>query len=512
MIVELFRALAEATIAFTLAVAIVLSVRRPLLARLGASVVYAAWLLVPVALLAVLLPAPEGVAERMMTLIGETQPVPIAIDTTITPALTPLHMLLGGWALGACVMLVMLWRQQLAFRHAIRGAHHRADGLHESPTTAGLPAVIGLLRPRIVVPVDFDARYDEAERELILCHEHIHIRRLDLPANAAVALLRAVFWFNPLAHFAAARFRRDQELACDEQVIARHPHQRRAYANAMLKTHIAGTPLPAGCHWQDSTPLKERIAMLKLHAPGPGRTLLGAILLAALSLSGGYATWAAQPPREGEGQSAGSRFLVLVTMEIDGEVRRYEIQEDADTPFSLAMEKDGHRYQGQFTVRDAGVDKALFEAELLRNGERTSSPRVMVDMGKPARMESGSPEGPQQKLTVVVTRMPSDQQAPLSVVSESRPVPAYPVTAFERSLGGRVVVQVDVAEDGNVRSVTVVSSEPAGVFDSVAVESARHMKFNPQIENGRPIARTVRVPIRFEPNVGEQAAGSSPAR
>lgn len=512
MIAELIRALTEATLAFTLAVAIVLSVRRPLLAQLGASVVYAAWLLVPVALLAVLLPAPEGVAERVMTLVGETQAGPIATDTTITPALTPLHMLLAAWALGACVMFGTLWRQQQEFRHAIRAAQRRADGLHVSPTTAGLPAVIGLLRPRIVVPADFDARYDAAERELILCHEHIHIRRLDLPANAAAALLRAVFWFNPLAHFAAARFRRDQELACDEQVIARHPHQRRAYANAMLKTHIAGTPLPAGCHWQDATPLKERIAMLKLHAPGSKRTVVGAILLATLSLSGGYATWAAQPARDGDGQSAGSRFLVLVTMEIDGEVRRYEIQEDADTPFSLAMEKDGHRYQGQFTVHDAGVDQALFEAELLRNGERTSSPRLMVDMGKPARMEAGSPEGPQQKLTVVVTRLPSDQQATLSVVTGSRPVPAFPAIAFERSLGGRVVVQVDVAEDGNVRSAMVVSSEPAGAFDSVALQSARDMKFNPQIENGRPIARTVRVPFRFEPKVGEQDVGSSPAR
>jgi bla regulator protein BlaR1 len=77
---------------------------------------------------------------------------------------------------------------------------------------------------------------------------------------------------------------------------------------------------------------------------------------------------------------------------------------------------------------------------------------------------------------------------------------------------GRVVARVDVAEDGNVRSATVVSSEPAGVFDSVAVQAARDMKFNPQIENGRPIARTVQVPFRFQPKVGEQDVGSSPAR
>ena len=76
-----------------------------------------------------------------------------------------------------------------------------------------------------------------------------------------------MFWFNPLVHLAAARFRFDQELACDAAVIARHPDSRRRYGAAMLKTQRAEFGLPMGCHWQSSHPLKERVAMLKQAPP-----------------------------------------------------------------------------------------------------------------------------------------------------------------------------------------------------------------------------------------------------
>ena len=71
----------------------------------------------------------------------------------------------------------------------------------------------GLLRPRIIVPSTFDSRYTARERELVLYHERVHLRRGDLHANAVALLLRSMFWFNPLLAPAARRFRQDQELA-----------------------------------------------------------------------------------------------------------------------------------------------------------------------------------------------------------------------------------------------------------------------------------------------------------
>ena len=72
------------------------------------------------------------------------------------------------------------------------------------------------------VPADFAARYSADEQDLIIAHERQHAARHDPAANALLALLQCAFWFNPLMHLAASRFRFDQELACDAAVMARH--------------------------------------------------------------------------------------------------------------------------------------------------------------------------------------------------------------------------------------------------------------------------------------------------
>jgi TonB family protein len=118
-------------------------------------------------------------------------------------------------------------------------------------------------------------------------------------------VLLALYWFNPLLYWAARRFRRDQELACDARVLARHPRLRRRYAEALLKTQLLASPPPLSCHWRASTnPLKERIEMLKHPAPKSSRRLAGMAALAALALACGYAAWAAQPAASGSQAAA----------------------------------------------------------------------------------------------------------------------------------------------------------------------------------------------------------------
>ena len=120
--------------------------------------------------------------------------------------------------------------------------------------------------------------------------------RADKEAMQALAtLLRCVFWFHPLVHVAAARFRFDQELACDAAVVARFPEARRSYGDAMLKTQLAAFGLPLGCHWQSCHPLKERISMLKQTLPGPRRRRVATALVLSLAAAASLAAWAAQP-------------------------------------------------------------------------------------------------------------------------------------------------------------------------------------------------------------------------
>src|SRR5690606_1522733 len=121
--------------------------------------------------------------------------------------------LLAGWLAGAVVLVIWQGATQRRFQCSLGTLHMGGDGHLRAEASAGLPAVVGL-RARIVLPADFETRYGEDERRLILAHERIHLARRDVLGNALLAALRCVYWFNPLAWIAADLFRRDQELAC----------------------------------------------------------------------------------------------------------------------------------------------------------------------------------------------------------------------------------------------------------------------------------------------------------
>lgn len=303
---ELLNGMMEATVAVTLALLLVLSVRKPLRGAFGAGVAYRAWSVVPIAVIAVMLPArtiATAASPIFRTLDTQSMSLPVLAGTMPAQAA---HWLCGIWLAGMLLMAMRLQWLQRRFHHGLGNLHRRADGMLQAEVSAGLPAVYGLWHPVIVVPADFDLRYSGEERRLMHAHERSHVASGDLLLNAMVAVLRSVFWFNPLLHAAARCFRHDQELACDQRVIARHPQSRRSYGEAMFKTQLAAGPLPLGCHWGYGHPLKERIAMLKQPIPSRVRVLTGSTLLLALSLGVGFAAWATQPAQEQVAQKQAS--------------------------------------------------------------------------------------------------------------------------------------------------------------------------------------------------------------
>ncbi|MDP3739421.1 MAG: M56 family metallopeptidase [Hyphomonadaceae bacterium] len=285
MITGFAQALLEINLAAGAAIAFVLLVRKPARSLMGPRAVYLMWAIVPMAMLATLIPSRTVVT-----------PEPVFPDRVVVTAYIPregidwvglgLTALLIAWAIGAVMLGRALIKRQALF--------HRDAELGK----AG-PAVVGFNYPYIVTPKDFALRFSHEERKLILAHEQIHLERRDPRVNAIVEAVRCLCWFNPLAHVGAIALRIDQELACDAEVIDRRPNVRRAYAETLLKTQLAARPLPVGCYWPSESPhpLAERIAMLT-HSPlSVGRRVFASIAVVVLAGSGGVAAWAAQPER-----------------------------------------------------------------------------------------------------------------------------------------------------------------------------------------------------------------------
>ena len=96
-----------------------------------------------------------------------------------------------------------------------------------------MPMTWGALRPVVLLPED--ARlWPAARRRDVLTHELAHVRRGDWMARLIAALACAIYWFNPLAWLAARWMRNEQELACDDTVLAGGV-QPSAYATHLLE-------------------------------------------------------------------------------------------------------------------------------------------------------------------------------------------------------------------------------------------------------------------------------------
>ncbi len=289
---ELLDGLLQASVWLALA-AVVLAAARPLLLRLGgAALAYRSWWLLPLVLIAAYLPLPR-------LPITETAPVMVMASALRAPGVPPDAsqwplLLLTVWLLGAVAMAGISWRAQRRFEHALGALQPRADGSWQASGDPGLPALVGLWRPRIVVGPDFEQRFSPAEQELILRHEHSHRRHGDAWANATLAALRCVFWFHPLLPWAARRFLRDQELACDARTVDPHPALRRLYANALIKAQLVHPVAPMACHWRSQPMLKERIAMLKEHKRKTLPWLTGQVLVVGMCVGLGTVAWAGQ--------------------------------------------------------------------------------------------------------------------------------------------------------------------------------------------------------------------------
>ena len=286
----------------TLAVSFVALARAPLRGTLGARAVYGLWLAVPASALALVLPPVARPNTQVAALAPDVfgwawaRVDALLVAMHVSGRVGTLVCLL--WGAGACTALALMVRRQRAFARSLGTLVALPDGTWRSRAVAE-PMLIGALRPRVLVPVDFEQRYDAEEREFVLAHERAHMRRGDTLVNAFGAAWLCIFWFNPVMFWAMRLLRFDQDLACDAAVLAAAGKGRRGrYAEALLKAQLAGEaalPLPLACHWRSVHPLRRRIAQLRRPAAGRVRHGIGILCVASLVASVSLAARAVQP-------------------------------------------------------------------------------------------------------------------------------------------------------------------------------------------------------------------------
>ncbi|MEY2409833.1 MAG: hypothetical protein QOF48_2503, partial [Verrucomicrobiota bacterium] len=153
------------------------------------------------------------------------------------------------------------------------------------------PVLLGVFRPRLLLPVNFTRCFTLAELHFVFLHELAHVKRRDILINWVVALLQIAHWFNPILWFGFMRWRADRELACDALALeAAGEGRKREYGRTILRllegfTQRVAAPGLVGI-LEDKRQLQTRIGMIASFAPQKRWSFPAMLLLVALATIG----------------------------------------------------------------------------------------------------------------------------------------------------------------------------------------------------------------------------------
>lgn len=279
-----------------LLVALLLS-HKALLKILGARGIYTVWLIVPLSLISFNLPLIfQEPALEVPTLTRY-----MVYSKTQMESLSQVNWIALVWFTGVCVSLLIAvfshnnimakitLKEQLSTQ-AYKTLHIPKQLNAYWCNNLTTPVISGIIKPKLLLPYNFQHNYSGEQQSLIVAHEICHFNRNDIYWNLVAFLCVALFWFHPLVWLAYFRFRRDQEISCDHNVLARKQKDSRVnYGKALVKTAQSQARFSlAFSHisfrqYGDKYIMIERINQIKMQQQGSSKLAL-LIALAACAL------------------------------------------------------------------------------------------------------------------------------------------------------------------------------------------------------------------------------------
>lgn len=194
------------------------------------------------------------------------------------------------------------WQERLEVLAARLGIS-RAVALLESGL-AGVPVVIGHLRPVILMPVGLLAGLPAGQIESILLHELAHVRRHDYLVNLLATSVENLLFYHPVVWWISGVMRTEREHCCDDVAVSLSGDAREyASALATLEQRRWDAAQPALAATGGN--LVNRIRRLILPAEGPSSALTPVVSAGILILTAavGLTAWQEKTPAEPSAQA-----------------------------------------------------------------------------------------------------------------------------------------------------------------------------------------------------------------
>lgn len=237
--------------------------------------------------------------------------------------------------------------------------------------TVRSPVLIGLFKSTIYLPTEL-RNSTNANIDLIIRHELIHLKHNDLWVKAFVLGVNALHWFNPFVYILRRVIHIWSELSCDEEVVRKLSYsERKRYGETILNTMIGSKNLPVRfCSSLSGSgkQLKRRLNMVMHVKKLKGRTrlfLLMAIIVIGIISTSTTVLGLTLAPEVNSKTGELSHFAVEYSDRIEEtSLDEAEAEEAAEMEMILVEEADSlqiQEYQQQFT--DSAYSEFWAEAD-----------------------------------------------------------------------------------------------------------------------------------------------------
>ncbi len=356
-------------------------------------------------------------------------------------------------------------------------------------TCAGLHMPAVAAGPVILLP-EASAIWRPDRLQMVLAHELAHVRRHDLCWRLAATLACCLFWFHPLAWWAAAQQRKESEMACDDLVLRNYSSA--AYAEELVGVarEVSGYPTPAALMAMARPGELERRLVAVLDPHRPRRTVsalrVGVTCLVALLAVSPLLAWQDTSiqmkgsVKDMVGAIPGAKLLLKGASE-------YTFQTGTDGSYAVT-----------------GIPEGEYTIEVLMPGYASLTiGRRRVELGKTIRADfhlqlgsirdtvngadSTAPSVPQR------VRISGNVQA---VKLLNRVLPIYPKESKVARIQGTVRLRAVIGKDGRVVGLTLLMSPSAELARS-AMEAVGQWKYQPTLLNGDPVEIQTEVDVNY---------------
>jgi len=216
------------------------------------------------------------------------QLLPWVVAIWLMGAITLWIRLIGGWIAAARIGSTLVrpapleWQQTLSRLKARVGVTRPVRLLISALVQA--PAVVGWLRPILLVPIGALTGLPSGQIEALLIHELAHIRRHDYLVNILQSIAKALLFYHPAVWWVSGHIRSERELCCDDVAVSL-TGDAFTYALALAEIESARPAHLTAAMAANGGSLADRIARLLGQSRPVSRTLPGpAVIVSAILL------------------------------------------------------------------------------------------------------------------------------------------------------------------------------------------------------------------------------------